>query len=143
MIIRHLTEILRQGRRYRKNTLGPLGLNCSHSGCLVEIADHPGLSQDQLAQLLCLDKSTVARRVAALEEEGYVERLPSGRDKRVMELMATPKAQEVLPSIRQILLAWDEYLTEGMTPEECQTLEKLLERVKDRAAAWRKDEADV
>ena len=51
--------------------------------------------------------------------------------------------QEVLPSIRQILWAWDEYLTEGMTPEECQTLEKLLERVKDRAAAWRKDEVDV
>lgn len=143
MIVRHLTEILRQGRRYRKSMLEPLGLNCSHSGCLVEIADHPGLSQDQLAQLLCLDKSNVARRVAQLEEEGYVERRPSARDKRVMELMATAKAQEVLPRVRQILLAWDAYLTEGMTEEECEVLEKLLCRVKERAAQWRKDEADV
>jgi len=143
MIFQTLTEILRQSRRYRRIMLEPLGLTPFHSSYLTEIDSQPGLSQDQLAQLLCLDKSNVARRVAAMEEEGFISRTPGARDKRVMELRLTQRAQEVLPPVREILNQWDDYLTEGMTEEERALLDALLTRLKDRAAAWRKEDCHV
>ena len=143
MILQNLTDILRQGRRYRHSMLEPRGMSGWQCGYLTEIAAHPGMSQDQLAQILCLNKSNVARRVAALEEEGFVTRSASERDKRVMELRLTDKASAALPYLYEIQQQWDSYLTQDMTPEEKALLATLLSRMQKRASDWRKEEDHV
>jgi len=142
MISKDLSEIVRQGRRYRTDALAPYGLTYYHGVFLPAIAENPGLSQDQLAQILCLNKSNVARRVASLEEEGLVERTPNTRDKRITQLTLTDKAMQLLPMIRTALREWDDYLTQGITEEERALLERLLAGIKERAVSW-KEEAHV
>ena len=139
MLIRDLTEIARQGHRYRDAALEPYGLTYYHASFLPAIDEHPGLSQDQLAQLLCMNKSNVTRRIASLEEEGMVNRSPSARDRRVMEVTLTEKARALLPVIRHTQQTWDEYLRQDMTPEEQALLAKLLSRIRDRAISWKED----
>ena len=139
MITRELAEIGRQGRRYRANALAPYGLNDYHAVFLPAIAENPGLSQDRLAQILCFNKSSIARRVAALEEEGLVQRIPNKRDKRIIELTLTAKASELMPSIRKAMKDWDSYLMEGISQEEQAMLNRLLSHIKERAVSWKED----
>ena len=135
-IIKDMTEITRCGVDYRTEKLAPLGLKACHASYLLEICDEPGISQDNLAQRICINKSNVARQVSILEENGFVSRQPCTADKRVMKLYPTEKTLEMLPQIQQIMNCWESCLTHDLTQEEMDTLSALLARMKSRAAAW-------
>lgn len=135
-IIRDITEIARCGAQYKADTLNPLGLKGCHASYLSEICSCPGISQDRLAQRICINKSNVARQAAILEEDGFIIRKASQADKRVMELYPTEKTLELLPQITAITSRWEECLTGDLTEEEVIAVTKILQRMKDKAAAW-------
>ncbi len=138
-IIKDMTEITRCGAQYRLDQLSPMGLKACHASYLTEICAQPGISQEQLARRICINKSNVARQVAVLEEEGFVTRCPSPADKRVMEVYPTEKALELLPRIHNILLLWEECIAGDLTPQEQQILQKLLSAMKEKAAKYMED----
>ena len=82
-ILRDITEITRCGVQYRTDKFAPMGLKACHGSYLLEICARPGISQEQLATSICINKSNVARQAAALEEAGFIQRCPCGQDKRV------------------------------------------------------------
>ena len=116
-IIRDITEISRCYAQYRTEALAPMGLKACHASYLTEICAHPGISQDQLASRICINKSNVARQAAILEEDGFITRTPSATDKRIMQLFPTQKTLELLPQINQILIGLECCLTSDMTEE--------------------------
>lgn len=111
----------------------PLGLSGGQHIFLLCIHEHPGLTQDQLAEQLSMNKSTVARVVPQLMQGGLIRRESSSQDKRIWHLYATPKAEELIPQIRQILKEWDCALTKGLTQEETSEVETLLIRLTQNA----------
>lgn len=135
-ITRDITALTRCGSYFRGEKLAAFGLKAVHTPYLTRIATHPGISQDKLAQMLFLNKSSVARQVAALEENGFVVRKPSDSDKRVMELYLTEKAEALMPQIRQVLQEWEHVLTDDLTEEEVETISRILAKMKEKAAAW-------
>ena len=135
-IIRDITEIARCGAQYRTEALAPLGLKACHASYLTEICAHPGISQDQLAARICINKSNVARQAAILEENGFVTRTPSATDKRIMELHPTQKALDLLPQIQPLLRDWEACLTADLSEEEKNQLSTLLSRMKEKATDW-------
>lgn len=135
-IARDITALSRCGAQFRAEKLVPLGLKACHTSYLIKIAANPGISQDKLAQALFINKSNVARQVAALEEDGFLVRRPSQSDKRVMELYLTEKTEAIMPQIREILMEWEQELTEDLTPEEVETVSQILAKMKEKAAAW-------
>ncbi len=135
-IIRDITEIARCGAQYRTEALAPMGLKACHASYLLEISAHPGISQDQLAARICINKSNVARQTAALEEDGFITRTPSAQDKRITQLYPTEKTLDLLPEIRKILCQWEACLTADVSEEERLILERVLERMKNKSAEW-------
>lgn len=135
-IIRDITEIARVGTQYKIDNFAVYGLKACHASYLVEICNTPGISQDKLAQRICINKSNIARQAAALEEDGYIRRTPSQTDKRVMELYPTEKTLAVLPEILQILKNWETTLMDDLTPEEIELAGKVLLRMKNKASQW-------
>lgn len=135
-IIRDITEITRCGAQYKSDNLAPFGLKGCHPSYLGEICACPGISQDKLAQRICINKSNVARQAAILEEDGFIIRKPSQTDKRVMELYPTEKTLQLMPQIMQIIDCWTSSLTEELSAEEVAVLEKALLRMRTKAAAW-------
>ena len=135
-IIRDITEIARCGAQYRADLLAPLGLKGCHASYLTEICAHPGISQDQLAKLICINKSNVARQAAILEEEGFVTRTPSPTDKRIMELHPTQKTLDLLPEISCVLKRWEGCITGDLTADELELLAALLAKMKTRASDY-------
>lgn len=138
-IIRDMLEISRCGVQYRSDNLAPLGLKSIHASYLTEICANPGISQDKLARLICINKSNVARQVAVLEEDGFVRRVPSAADKRVMELYPTEKTLELLPRITKILTCWENCITSDLTEEEKELITSLLSKMSSRASRYMED----
>lgn len=59
----------------------------------------PGLSQNEMAQLLEVEPISVGRLIDRLEARGLVERRPDPADRRVRRLHLLPAAQPVLAQI--------------------------------------------
>lgn len=135
-IIRDITEVTRCGTQYRTEALAPLGLKACHASYLTEICAEPGISQDQLASRICINKSNVARQAAVLEEGGFITRKPGVQDKRVMGLYPTEKTLALLETLGDIQGRWETYLTQDLTPEEIRELTALLGKMKIRASRW-------
>lgn len=138
-IIRYISEISRCGVQYRSDTLSALNLKACHSSYLTQICENPGISQDKLARLICINKSNVARQVAFLEEEGLISRQTCPADKRVTELYPTQKALDLLPELYGILQSWEDCLTRDLTQEEKACLTRLLSKMHPRASQYMED----
>ena len=138
-IIRDIIEIARISVQYRGDQLAPMGLKSCHASYLTEICAKPGISQDGLARIICLNKSNVARQAAILEEDGFIIRKPSAADKRVVELYPTEKTLELMPQISQVLKSWETRIADSLTEEERQSLSALLAKMKDCATEYMED----
>lgn len=133
---RMLVEIARYSSQYREEKLKPMGLKSCHASYLMEICAQPGISQDTLAQRICISKSSVARQVAVLEADGFLSRIPLPADKRVMQLYPTEKALALYPDIQQVLCSWEDWLTAQLEETEMARLAALLQQLKERAKLW-------
>ena len=132
----NITDIARCAVQHRSQELADLGLKSCHGSYLAVISAEPGITQDQLARRIFINKSNVARQLAALEEEGFVERRPCCDDKRAMRVYPTQKTLDILPRINQILAAWEDLLTQDLSDGEKELLAAMLCKMKKRAAAW-------
>ena len=135
-LIRAITEISRAGAEYKTAALAPYGLKGGHASYLAEICANPGISQDRLAQRICINKSNVARQAAILEEEGCIARKPSQADKRVMELYPTEKTLTLMPEITDILNKWEDFLLADLSDTEVAQVHSVLQRMRDKASGW-------
>ena len=93
----------------------------------------PGRSQENLAQELCVNKSTVARNLNCLEEKGYIARAPLPNDKRQFSVHPTEKMLAVLPEVKRASVEWMTLLFEGIPEEELKVFDSVLQRMEARA----------
>lgn len=131
-----LYAIIRCAVQFRGEKTAPLGLKSCHISYLSRICCYPGISQDQLAQMMFINKSNVARQAAALEKGGFITRIPDPSDKRVLQLHPTQKAQDLIPQLKQIVDLWDQQIMSGLTEEEVQAVASIVKRMKENAARW-------
>lgn len=134
-ITTHMNNLIRCMNQYRTELLAPMALKSCHASYLLEICACPGISQEQLARRIYINKSNVARQLAILEENGYVTRRPGEEDRRVMRVYPTEKAQVALPRIQEIMGNWEEAVAVGLTEAEREKLSALLEDMTRRASA--------
>jgi DNA-binding MarR family transcriptional regulator len=132
-IMRNLQVISRCFSIFRVEKLSDEELNASHQSYIYAISLRPGMTQDQLARHLCLNKSTITRGLAHLESAGYVERRPSETDKRVFLLFPTQKMLDTLPEVREITREWNSFITEELSEEEIAAFSATLEKLATRA----------
>ena len=135
-LMKEITQLARCGAQFRSEQLEELGLKGCHASYLLEICADPGLSQDALAQRICINKSNVARQMTVLEEGGFVVRRVCAADKRMMALYPTEKTLALMPRIHEILKTWSDSITCDLTRQEQQLVEGCLKKMMVRAAAW-------
>ena len=135
-LMHHITDIARCAALYRQEELACLGLKSCHASYLDTICACPGITQDQLARRIFINKSNVARQLAVLEEDGFVERRPSPEDKRAIQVFPTEKARDCLPEIIRIFRCWESFVAQDLTEAERNTLVAMLEKMKARSADW-------
>ena len=133
-IMKYIDRISRAAELYRAGKLEPYAVNGRQSIYIQAICRNPGISQDELAKKLFVNKSNVARKAAVLEESGLITRRTGETDKRRLELYPTGKAQDLLPVIRAAVEQYNEIVCEGLGEGEREQLLALLKQLSLKAA---------
>lgn len=131
--MRYIHTIARCANLYHDEALQSAGLSPYQSAYIPVICVNPGITQDQIARQLHVNRSSVTRQLTALEESGFVTRRRSTDDRRAVEVYPTDKALAVLPAVREARRKWRSLLLEGMTDTEREALDQLLARLAERA----------
>lgn len=124
--------------RYRERELSDTGLTGPQTSYLLALYRLPGISQEELAKHLNVNKSSVTRQLAALEEKGYITRTPKPDDRRSMLVFPTEKALALNERMKDVLRGWTSYLTDDFSEEEKELLSRLMRRIADRAEDYMK-----
>lgn len=130
---RQIGIIERCNALYRSNAFKELGIGGYQHSYILAICNNPGISQDEIAKRIHVNKSNVTRHVACLEEGGFVRREDNPKDKRSFVVYPTEKALEIKPKILKILRDWDCKLTESLTEEEKEFLNDILIRIANKS----------
>jgi DNA-binding MarR family transcriptional regulator len=98
---------------------------------LADLHDHGPQRLSDVACAVRLEKSTVSRQVAGLEERGLVERRPDLADRRAHLLALTEDGQRVVQTTRARRQQWLREALAGWSVHDRATLAQLLERLVD------------
>lgn len=136
--MRQINITHRCAMRYREDQLADTGLAGVHTPYLLALYRNPGMSQEEIARYLNVNRSSVTRQLTALEEKGYVLRRSDPNDRRTLLVYPTEKALALQERMHCVLHDWSEYLTADFTAEEKETLSRLMVRIAQRAEDYMK-----
>jgi len=139
-IPRWISLLYRTGQTYIGNRLKHHEVGKGQFMFLNALYREDGLSQDEIADYLRIDKGTTAKALKKLEQQGYITRVAREDDKRFNRVFLTAKALDIKAEVRGVLTDWRSLLTEGFTEEEKDQMLTLLERMGDNAARYMKEE---
>lgn len=131
---RWVSLLYRYGQIYVTKQLAPYNIGKGQFLFLLALYHKDGLSQEELAQYLDIDKGTTARAIEKLEQAEYVIRKTTDKDRRLNQVYLTQKAIEFQPQLYSILHEWTDVLCEGFSEEEIEKSFDLLQRMAGNAS---------
>jgi DNA-binding MarR family transcriptional regulator len=130
-----LEDLLRVYQFRDRDRICCFDVSVSQCYALEGLVRRGGMTLNDLAAYLYLDKSTASRVVDALERKGYVARSPHPKDGRALLLAATPSGRELEGMIRESILAEERQLLADFAPEVRQAMTLLIRRLARAASA--------
>ena len=130
---RLLSLLQRQSQIYQQRLLKPLGLQSSEFIYILHVGVHPEATQQEISDDLALDKAQTARSLQSLEKKGLITRKTSQTDTRAQKVSLTKAGQELRPKIMEIMMAWMNAITEGISEKEIAILYDNLNKMSKQA----------
>lgn len=129
MTKRQITKIAREVNKLTIRTMKETGIGTGEFDLIHLVRHQPGISQKEVSQLLNMDKGAVARRVASLEQKGYLIRKENPSDGRSQLLYAEEKADLLKNSKAQVETVFYEWLLEALSVREQEEFSRLLDKL--------------
>lgn len=131
---RWISVLYRIGQMCIAGQLEPFQIGKGQHAFLTALFQQDGISQGDLAQILRMDKGSVAHALLKLEQTGYVERKRDDADRRINLVYLTEKARSIEAPLFSALSAWTDTLADGFSDEERRQTLMLLQRMAENAA---------
>jgi DNA-binding MarR family transcriptional regulator len=109
--------------------LAPFDIHARDLGVLLAIDSNEPASQQQIAQRMGVDRTTMVAIIDALEAKGLIARRPDTEDRRRNVIELTPAGQDMLREGIAASDAAEAELLASLSPEENLQLRNLLARV--------------
>ena len=130
---KYIAILSRQLNIYFAHELSETELNASELVYLAQLYAHDGLTQEEMAKELSVDKAATARVMQSMEKKNLIVRKTDEKDKRAKRVFLTEKATRFEDRIREIQKDWITYITQDMTMEESEKFYSQLIRMSERA----------
>jgi DNA-binding MarR family transcriptional regulator len=115
--------------RLGAETLARLGIDGRHYGVLAVLSELGPVSQQVLADVLAVDRSTMVTFVDELEGKGFVRRGANPSDRRAYAIELTATGAEVQAEAAELLETCERHYLEPLSAAERRTLLELLGRL--------------
>ncbi len=126
---KYISKLYRQGNAFLTKKFNRYNIGSGQYMFLIQLYNHDGLSQEDLASQLNIDKGTTARAIKKLEDQGYITRVKDEGDKRANKIFLTQKAEDIRAEFFKVLRQWDDILTNGLTDEEIELASRLMKKI--------------
>ena len=97
---------------------------------LVRICENPGIIQEQLVEMIKVDRSTATRAIQKLEINGFIEKQEDPHNKKIKRLFPTEKGNMVYPFIKKENDYSNLVALEGFSEKEAENTFDLLQRIR-------------
>ena len=124
-----VSDIARLLRRVFDQRARTVGLSLVQGRALIYLANHEGINQAGLADLLEVQPISLARLLDRMEGTGWVERRADPADRRAHRLFLTAKARPMLALIRELSAQTRAEALCDLSEGEKDVLMRLLTRV--------------
>lgn len=128
-LVNSFSIVHRQSAIMLDRKLRALSLPVGQFMFILTVCANEGMSQEQVATQLRIDKGAIARTTRHLIEEGFIERQVSPEDRRQYQLFPTAKSRQIQAEMKEIADAWEQKLTSELTDIEVDLLKSLLDKV--------------
>ena len=109
------------------------GLSIPEWRVIAILGRFPGLSAVEVAERTMLDKVAVSRAVTKLIKKGRIDREFADADRRRSILNLSEEGKKLHDEIAELALAFERDLLEGLSPDELEQLNSLMESLLARA----------
>lgn len=90
---------------------------------------HDGASQKEIGQECIIDKSTVTSLLKRMEKLELIRKEPRPDDQRGVSIFMTEKGREKAKRIREIIYGLDDFMWQGIEPEERQRFMETFRKI--------------
>lgn len=129
---RLVSILYRKNQVYLNEALKELGLTASELPIIIYVLKHEGVSQEEMAQFLSIDKAAIARAVDTLLEKGLVQKKKDELDRRANKITVTEVGKKIEFALNQRLLYWTQYLTKDIEEKDVDTMYRVLNIMVDK-----------
>lgn len=129
----NIHTLMRQLKLYFSHELKDTGITPSELMILSELYLEDGLSQDELAERVSVDKAAAARTIQSMEKKDLVLRRQGIRNRRSKEVYLSQKGLSLKSRVRQLQEAWVEYVSQDMSEQERKLFSRQLQNMAERS----------
>lgn len=126
-----LVQVCRLHHSRAHALLDELGLYRGQPPLLHALAEQPGLTHTQVAERLHVSAPTVSKMVRRMEKAGLIETRDDPEDGRVSRVDLTDEGRALFKASIAQLQRLEAEAFKDFSPEELETIERLLRRVRD------------
>lgn len=97
---------------------------------VMRICENPGIIQEQLLNMIKVDRSTATRALQKLEKNGFIEKHNDPDNKKNKRLFPTLKGENVYPFIKSENIYSGQVALQGFSDNEKDLIFDLLQRIR-------------
>lgn len=97
---------------------------------LVRICENPGIIQEKLAEMIKVDRTTAARAIQKLEQQGLIEKKNDGVNKKNKGLFPTDKGEQIYPFLKREGDHSNQVALSGLSSDEIEIVFSLLQKIR-------------
>ena len=121
-----ITILDRLMKMYYDHNLADFEIGWGQQFYVEYLYDHPGASAQEMVECIRVDKGTLTKVIKKLTEIGYIEVVPSERDKRMKLLYLTEKAIPAAKRIKEIHINFYSILCSNIQSSDIQQTERTM-----------------
>lgn len=121
-----ITILDRLMKMYYDHNLADFEIGWGQQFYVEYLYDHPGASAQEMVECIRVDKGTLTKVIKNLTEIGYIEVVPSERDKRMKLLYLTEKAIPAAKRIKEIHSNFYSILCSNIQSSDIQQTERTM-----------------
>jgi len=114
-----------------RENLRPVKITLPRWRVLSVLSARDGRSIGELAEFTVIGQSTLSRVIDQMERDKLVERRPSKKDNRIVQVFLKPAGKETFEKILPSAMLHYKRAIEGFSEEEQKTLDQFLRRIWD------------
>ncbi|NVJ70710.1 MAG: MarR family transcriptional regulator [Alphaproteobacteria bacterium] len=111
-------------------------ITAAQNALLMYLEKHEGATMGAVASAIGLKNAATSGLVDRMEQRGLIERRPSPQDGRSFVLVLKDRGREIASQSQNLVRATNDYLLEGFTKAEQETIARFLETVVTKAETY-------